>query len=491
MEEVLNEKQSFSTRALVLCFAFFSILFALAAYFYLERSLTMDAAYFIYNMIQDGSYFHAHGRYLMVIHQALPLAVFKLGMSLQSILISFSLSYILVHIVIFLALWLVLRDRVLAVATALYFAVGVRQVFYYVVSQPLLGISLVLLVYAVFRNRERINFLTCIGSAICFFVLIKYLHIILVVPIAFLLGFDFLSQNRWKDKYAYLMSLATLCLVAYSLFSIAPSSYQGKSIFGSGEGLLDLPTHEQTMRFAKIFFAANYTKIILFTVVLGYYLASSWKQRNRTTLLKALWISAWFLGFSFVLLVRFYGTGSVEYLEHLSAPLIMIAVLPFACDLLPKIGGRVRVPLLGVILLWGVISIFATHRLYSKRLEWIDATITYVERYPESKFILYWDRRQRPPMITWALSLESLIYSSVMREKPCTLLMTWDDEVLERLTQNDDLFHGAGFKNVSIPQDDLNAAYFEIGKSKYRMMTDEDHDNIAALTIQVGYPLTL
>ena len=93
-------------------------------------------------------------------------------------------------------------------------------------------------------------------------------------------------------------------------------------------------------------------------------------------------------------------------------------------------------------------------------------------------------------MITWALSLESLIYSSVMREKPCTLLMTWDEEVLERLTQNDDLFHSAGFKSGSIRQDDLNPAYFRIEKSKYRMMTDEDHDNIAALATQIGYPVT-
>lgn len=472
---------------LVIALFFFAVLLVWSLAWYLERSLTIDAAYFNFNLLQRDAPFTALGRYFIYVQQVLPYLAMKAGLPLSWVLASYSLNYFITDLLVFAVAWFATKDRLVALAIPLMIALGAQHTFFYTASQTLLGGLIVAALYATYRTRPKTGPIVSILVTAAFFILIEFQQTVLLVPILFVLGYEFIRGARWKDPYYMGMCAGAVGIAAYVVLSIDQGTYESRAVYGGEEGLLALPRADKRAAFFGVFLPVNFQVLIALAVLIGFYATVGGRKHLLSRAAKAGWVTLFFGVYTFLMMIRFH-MRTPEYIEHLSWPLVFIVTIPFCCDVLPRLSGMLRQSLLTGTLVAGLVGIFVTHGLYAKRLEWMDRSVEYLARYPEAKFVAYWDRRPRPPMIAWALGVETLLYTSVKKDRPVTIMVTFDEALIEKLEAGPDYFQFAGYHTTPRNQAELPENYLRIERTPYRRLTDEDHQRLREIADEVGYP---
>jgi hypothetical protein len=445
---------------------FFGVLLVLAVHFYKERALTLDGAYYMYRLVQDNQCFYGHGRIGACLTEILPLAVRGLGGSLRGIFVAFSVSHVLIYLIPFAVVALVLGDPVRAVAIPLLLAVGVRHVFYYVPSELLEGVALLVLVLAWLRGRTRLGAGRAAGALVAMSILIGCFHLALVAAVVFALGFDMLDRRRRRDPWAWLVLVGVVAFTAWTVHGVAPGSYEGSYLFGRRPPLAQIFTISTLRSFLPRYVEVNGLAEIVAAAVVIAYLARFALRADGLALAKALWVLACFLGYSATLLYEFsppVRPAAAHYLEHISMPLVVIAVVPLAWDVIPRLGRTAGAALVAALLGFGTVGMVRAHVTWTAALAYADRVMDALEYYPERKFVT-----QVPVYSAWVFGVQTLLLSSLTRPEPMTVLHALDPKLIARLTTTDDLFHETNLETLSLPQDDLDPAYFPLRRTPYR-----------------------
>ncbi|MBL8003180.1 MAG: hypothetical protein JNL05_14605, partial [Flavobacteriales bacterium] len=127
--------------------ALFGYQAVLALLFHLERTATVDSAFFSFLLVDSGLPVEALGRYGSWLAQLPALALVHLHAPLDVVLRAYSLSFVLIDVGVFLLL-LRLRDREAAIALPVVKTAAFHYTFYYGISELNQGLTLMVLAWA-------------------------------------------------------------------------------------------------------------------------------------------------------------------------------------------------------------------------------------------------------------------------------------------------------------------------------------------------------
>jgi len=197
---------------------FILIYLILSIVFFKERTLFIDNAYQIFLFIQEGEVILNANRWPAIIVQLLPLLGVKMGASLSSILLLFSVSYALFHFIVFLLIRVLNKDRSNAVLLVCLLTIPVAHSFYWCNSELISGLSIMVLWLSFYEKKSWIwaGLLAIILPwfhpllFVCFLFCTTYLFVIKkdkkIIPHAVLFGGSMLTKKfffpSWFDTNA-------------------------------------------------------------------------------------------------------------------------------------------------------------------------------------------------------------------------------------------------------------------------------------------------
>ena len=123
----------------------FFLLYGTLAMLFNNERLAFDASHYLVELINTKAPFVAHGRYIGVMSQLLPLVGIYLHFSLETIKQLYSIGDVLYYFVLFLLIVLYFKDSANGLALILTLCISVCFTFYCPVSELLQGLALLCL----------------------------------------------------------------------------------------------------------------------------------------------------------------------------------------------------------------------------------------------------------------------------------------------------------------------------------------------------------
>ena len=173
----------------------FFVLAVGALVFYKERALLIDNGFQVFLMISDQRMEIMAQRWPALINRLLPFLFIKMEAPLTVVLKVFSLSYVLVQFCIFILLTKTLKTPRLGLLQIVVLIAVTCDGFYWCNSEQILGLSLVILLLAVFENsyitgKREIAILSALG------IIILFTHPLLLIPLTFILVCDQVLKGK-------------------------------------------------------------------------------------------------------------------------------------------------------------------------------------------------------------------------------------------------------------------------------------------------------
>ncbi len=425
-------------------YLFWMVLLIFSVLYYEERAIFMDGAFQLFEVLNYGSFqIYAH-RFTSVLTQAVPLLFSKLGLPLQWSLLSYSISFIVLYGFIYHLIVRYLKNDLLGWVMIFFFSLLVFESFYYPVAELKLGIAFVLLFFAILLKypQPALPILVLLGLLtipVCF------THRLVFASYLFL-GIFFLLNNKTLRSKSFL-GLFVFALGVISIQSKYFTNWYDRSkqveFWNNYEkyypNFHQIPSH-QTF-FEECLHHYYFFPILLVIVSLGY-LFHSFKKHDEIAFpfLKLGFMLGFSISYITVLHISAPTTFHRFYHETNYLPLSLVATVPFLFDFIPAYGARKSLfYIFGIILLIRLNTIYFNHKVYTKRLAWMEEKMEIGHQQGHHKIII--PAKEAPfkkHTMDWAVSYESLLLSKSRRpNQPATLLLTLKDQhqnecVLER-----------------------------------------------------------
>ncbi|KXK41971.1 MAG: hypothetical protein UZ11_BCD004001609 [Bacteroidetes bacterium OLB11] len=129
----------------------YAVMLILAVYFYKERTILCDTSTQLFEILNKHSFAIQVQRFGAAITQVFPLTASILGLSLKSVLIAYSVSYIIFYGSVFFIILKVFKNINLAIVLLLFNTMMVRYSFYWVQCEFVQGVVFTLFVFSHYR----------------------------------------------------------------------------------------------------------------------------------------------------------------------------------------------------------------------------------------------------------------------------------------------------------------------------------------------------
>jgi len=408
----------------------FAILTVLAAWFWPERTLMLDAAFQSYLFIASGEPAIMVERFGAVGVQLLPLAGVHLGASLATVLLWYSVSMVLWHWLLYTICWHGLRDRRAAIAILLFVVLLSGDCFYWMQNELLQGISLSFVGWSLAANFRKVkNFPKVVRSTLIILIAITviYFHPLIVFPLGFVWCFWWLHPDR-PFRRAGLLGVAGLFAGIFaSKYVLRTPNFYDRGMTGQyvrefhfsavrllhSQGLRDFCAHCGD---GLLFFWP------LFLLVVGFYI---W-QKHWWRVALVVGATAVYL---LLILQRYLDDDRWYIAESHYQALAVFLIFPLVWDVFPKIPvRRIWLPVAAVLLVFRLFSIYQTHHPYSARLAYVRSLLAETQGKTARKFVVPAEAIQRTTLLmTWGLPFETLQISALQSPDSVRILVVADD----------------------------------------------------------------
>ena len=119
---------------IILGHIYFAILIVFSIIFYLERTLYVDSAYQIYQLINTGNFHINDNRFSMFLSELLPLSFIHLDLGLRKVILSYSLSFVLLFYAFYILVVHLLKNYKAGILITL-IIIGIRHTFFHTISE--------------------------------------------------------------------------------------------------------------------------------------------------------------------------------------------------------------------------------------------------------------------------------------------------------------------------------------------------------------------
>jgi hypothetical protein len=446
----------------------------MAVYFYLERTLYIDSAYSIFNIINAEFFTVEAKRYSVVIPQVFPLLAIHAGLPLKGILLVFSLSFIIVYYLVFLICTYTLKNEIAGITIVLVLCLMIRQSFFHIVTETHQGLIYSCLFYAFLESQNIKNRNTLLGHfyhlgagsliiLLCFFS-----HPATIFSLVFILTFILFDKKDYKNvRYPYFILLIFIIYLIKALYTDS-NSYEG----GFFAELKNSPTVIKsffdiysTQFLLTRFFQLYITAFILLASTVLFYLFK--KEYKKLVIFPGMIFSALFIT------NIIYNKGDSDIMmERAYMPFAVMIGIAFFKDLYPFLYGKSKIlaPMVVVTILgFSIINIITTSSIFKNRIAYIGNLINNTSAIDSNrKYLLAKeDVNMDIVHIPWTFAVETLLYSSLDDPKASKTIYLFDKaENFDFNRSNEMLFLALPFW-LEWDVKSLNNRYFSIGKGFY------------------------
>jgi len=328
--------KSRETSDLLIGHLMFAVLFLLAAFFYLERTLFVDPCYAVFNLTYFRDFVVPAGRSASVFPQLPALLALSHGLPLRTVLFIYSLSFILLYYLVFVVIAHLFRLRRLALAVPLILVLGVKDSFFWISTETHQALVYTILFYAfltwslTFRKGAVAAIVRLVVAAgllwLCF-----YSHPVALFTVLFVLGYCMLENRGWNKPDGYVLAAVIAGLAVYKFLTSESQGYEGFFFRGFGEFFdrVGYVFHSESFRFLR----HNLLTLYLFPLVIFLYTIV------RYILRKAFWRLGWYVGYFVLFALVLFTTFDLWFYPFIQEknlmPLNLVVLIPFLKELNP------------------------------------------------------------------------------------------------------------------------------------------------------------
>ena len=412
-------------------------------YYFAERLLNNDAAYYSFHVVNYESFFIKHERYISYFTQWLPILLAKAGCNLKTVLISYSaifgiwfygLYILIAHVwkspktglLLVLALCLTMRYKHYAGHTEITFAIAVATTLFAWVIVPKDNLG---------WYSKKMDWLI----KILFILWLYIIHPIIIIPLAMMLGIDIIVNKRWRNLDHLAFVLVLLLSFGVRFITVAKDSYEsGKvSILSTGLEVFTNPEKYYVFHIVKRYFDKEYHIVFLFFMFCFVYLFL------KKELLPAIGL---FLGnlciLALVIVTYSYLKGDVlimidGYLGMMG--MVIGYTIYLVADRIKK--ENIFAAAVALLVLFCTVRIQSKSKFMKQRLDYYAQTF---RLYPENSKLYAplklhdWSKLWYP----YEVPIESLMWSSMEGKMPSkTIYIDYDAKnIIEKFPQSDVLY---------------------------------------------------
>lgn len=400
--------------------AVFAVLTAMAAWFWQERTLILDAAFQSYLFVADGSPAIMVERFGAAMVQLLPLASVWVGASLKTVLLLYSVSIVLFHWVLFSICLYVLKDKKAALAILLFNVLFVGDSFYWMQNELLQAVSLMFVLWSLWLRRGdwgRFNGLDWALSALLA-TTVAYYHPLVFFPLAFMWCWFWLKKELPTRRFL-IGAAALFALIFSSKYIFRQPNFYDRGMTGQyvREFNFSLEKLLASNSFGDFIAHLNGNFLLLLpllALVTGFYL---WKKHWW----KAALAPGATLFYCLLIMQRFLADDRWYIQESHYQALAVFLIVPLVWDVLPgrlskfsKLGKPAVVLISAILLTIRLAGIWSTHEPYTARLSYIRGILEKTKKLEGRKFVIGQEQADRKMlMMYWGLPFETLQMSAL------------------------------------------------------------------------------
>jgi hypothetical protein len=458
---------------------FFLLYGTLAMLFYNER-LAFDASHYLVELINTKAPFVAHGRYIGVMSQLLPLVGIYLHLSLETLKQLYSIGDVLYYFTLFLLILLYFKDSSNGLALILTLCISACFTFYCPVSELLQGLALLCLWNAMLYCNFPYKPL--------FIILVLFLlltaHPLMFIPVGFVLIRYLLSKNTFSGDYllmGFYLGITILKFVTLDTYDYQKAFYP--IVFKDYSALGNLSDLRYIGSFIKMLFVEQTAVIVMLLLTLFFGL----RQRKPIKMLLTFSAVVFFL---LVIIATHRFTGLSNYSERMLLPLSSIVVIAFVDVLMreSKLIKRVGLLLCTALVLFRLEVIHLSGRPYVLRLEQLNELIGQAQTLGLSKVIVEDDKLEQVSFAYtgWCVPLETMLLSSTNNRT--TISMAMQKEHIQRIKESNR--HVADnqwikWTEIILLDKNLSQEYFRMKSGKYDSLLTYNDNCTSDLTLEI------
>ncbi len=457
---------------------FFGVLLLMSLVYYQERLLHFDAANYTFQLLYFEDFYIGHGRWISAPTQLLPLLAIKLGASLRTVLLIYSASFILFYYLIFLLVVYGFRQAKVGLFLALALCLAMRYKFYGPVGEVILSIGSVALLLGWLWRGEVLSHLSARWNHVLSFLLMVLLiltgHPFAALSLLFVMGFYWISSEKWWDREFWIMMGTALLLLGRKYLSLQQEgSYEAGQMDNLQEGVKLLGHFQDYYVFDRMLYFLDTEYVFPFVVFCLCLFVLLYKRKwwlvgfillSHVGMLAAIMVSFSYLNDPIYILLD-------GYLSHLG----VIWALPMIYVLLEE-RSLWSLALMVLLLGFGVDRIHGKRTFFQERMEIIGATMNPGLEQGQKKLLHHmdyfdWQRLWLP----WAIGVETLMYTALGGpEKTSTLYYQQARFDEEEHAKSEDAFLGVQYDPFLFKLDSLPQKWFLLPAGPYHRITPQN-----------------
>lgn len=437
----------------------FFVLAFLAVYFFQER-LIADSGYYIFQVINNKSFWIEHQRLVLAFSQWLPLIGVKIGLNLKTILILYSLNHVLFFYLIFLISRYVFKNTYSGLLILLIQTLGIATGFFVPMFELYYCAGFSVL-FAAMLHSKKTWYVVLLMNLILLIIFTGHpMAVIFVLLIISIHAFE----NRMKDFKLYLMFFILYAIILiYKKYNI--SEYE----LGKTQAILNNFKHNKydwdyVFSLIKFLFSQYYIMVALFCIAIVNLIMS--KKTIHLSIVVLLFI------LSLVLInLSLYGFEVSRYQEQVYFPLSFIvsyALIHHLKEVKRKAILQIFLFIIALSLTLGIQKIWNRNDFFSKRVNEMSQYIKIASGNNHSKFFIDENLLQYDP--NWSYAIETMLFSSMKSAHKTISICTQEDYFYnqnnEKIKVGEFLFRRWEIYSLEI----LNKNYFNLDSGNYQLI---------------------
>jgi hypothetical protein len=390
-------------------------------------------------MIRDNIFAIQVNRFVAVLTKIFPYLAIKLSLSLNFIILIYSLSFPIYNLIFFLTILIYFKSKEWALALLLYNVLIVSHSFYWPAIELNQGIAVMILYFAFLsfqKDIQQIKISTWILVAILIFTIV-FSHPLTIIPLAFFHIYLYLSDKVIVNKKLFVVGLvltAFTLLIKRFFFRNWYDNMQMASLNNFKDLFPNYWDIQSNKNLLQYILDDYYISGVLAVIVLFFLL-------KKLTFLKLFIVLGFIFGYIFLVNVSFPLGSNQFFAESKYMLLSLFIIAPIVFDILPRINANHLFISLIIVLSFRLVHIYSTHDLYTDRLNWLRGIISKTENFDNKKLII--DQNGIPIntlMLNWASSYEFLLLSSIENNESRSIIITENPERFDSLLNQKNLF---------------------------------------------------
>lgn len=386
----------------------------MAAWFWRERTLILDAAFQSYLFVADGSPAIMVERFGAAAVQFLPLIGVWAGASLKSVLVLYSISVVLFHWVAFSICLHILKGKKAALAILLFNVLLVGESFYWMQNELLQAITLSFVLWSLWLRRGGWRQFSKLDWALSLLLAttVAYYHPLIFFPLAFVWFFFWLKKDLLTRRFLF-GAAALFALTFSSKYIFRQPNFYDRGMTGQYVREFNFSLEKLLASNSLHDFAAHLDDNFLFfmpllTLVAGFYF---WKKQFWQAALVVFSVVFYCL----LIMQRFLADDRWYIQESHYQALAVFLIVPLVWDVFPAIKIKIWLLIFGAFLLTiRLFGIWNTHESYSARLAYVRSVLEKTKHSEGRKFVVgYEDADRNTLMMYWGLPFETLQISAL------------------------------------------------------------------------------